>query len=1150
MQEDFADLAEGEYSFIPQHGHINIDRLIAPGIVDTSGIDYWSAQARKYDLAYRTKFELHPYTPESIWNYIPLPYMTPDKGYKAWSGFYHAVNAQAGQYMYEPQRDDVSDVLLAARRDLAAALGRDERFMAMQGSGEVSIGGIPFLMAVANSPHIKSRYRNYLKDTLKLDLAGVGERYHGDPKYYASWDEVTIPLLQEFVCGEHPVVIDDEGWVGRFDAKREGEKLGLMKPDNRDPLWHAVDPWDPILMAGIDALPSANPKRSFWIRRTITLTKEQCATSKYVHLAAPGALHRNNFDVYINGQKLKDLTNHHPITHDYEYCYAVGDTLHPGDNTIVINTHGGPLFGYLLFSDRGPWIYPGPNPGENLRFYDAIDFEACLRMETLERSLAATRSALPERPLQIMSPQKVLDKVHPLLDKYGAYPHDTGGASANWSPWYSGRHAWNVPMSSEPGGPTGNVNVFNTMLTLNLLMGSDIMELIGTSRDYLKSAPLRKWLAENRNLTRMIGKLSMPCPRLGVLRSTRQIRLNRSAIWGWDIARGSAQAVGRQFGYVELDDFANGMASRHPVIFDAATENMTKEDVAAIERYVRNGGTFVALHLTGKDSPDRADSWPISRLTHLKAHELKGYRGELRFAANEDLFPSLAGKKIVSHGMALDWIDNDISGKNVALSSDDPEGLKVIATWTKRTPKEGNIAIAERRIGKGRVIVLGSMFWRNVKDRQGLYKESDDIYCTYLDEMLTALGVPRESTVSTKTPALASSMWAQTWQSKNGLYDIYMITRHQKNYKAAPVDVRSSFPGAPKADCLWELGKKESRQLPAAYEKGNLTIPTDDMTAMDCRLFAALRPEVGASSKHWFAQQQKYWHELPPVEAELVPPKIAPADDLIPLAEEWRFSPVVKGQAASDTDWRLGKGTENWATGRLGTFAALDLDEYTPVRFYKTVEIPKEWRGKDLELVFDSRLWFYGIMPWGKVWINGKPLNGPDGRVRGSFRADIEAADTNDVLHLALEIAADDPEFRKLAQMPAGVTGMFSLRKALTGGVREELQPPFKAAVSMNEFKPVKPGDRVKCVYLSKTFVVPAEMKGKRIFLTSNQPLGFVCLNSQAYMLRGRKLDVTGILQDGKNILEAMPVEAWPTEHPRPISVPTYTLVGVEQKTK
>ena len=81
------------------------------------------------------------------------------------------------------------------------------------------------------------------------------------------------------------------------------------------------------------------------------------------------------------------------------------------------------------------------------------------------------------------------------------------------------------------------------------------------------------------------------------------------------------------------------------------------------------------------------------------------------------------GAELPGWGLVLDWLKNDLTGTPLVLAVPPDADIAVVAEWQGLKDIEGNIAVAIRRLGKGRVVALGSTFYRQGRDEGGRYVE-------------------------------------------------------------------------------------------------------------------------------------------------------------------------------------------------------------------------------------------------------------------------------------------------------------------------------------------------------------------------------------------------------------------------------------------
>ena len=134
---------------------------------------------------------------------------------------------------------------------------------------------------------------------------------------------------------------------------------------------------------------------------------------------------------------------------------------------------------------------------------------------------------------------------------------------------------------------------------------------------------------------------------------------------------------------------------------------------------------------------------------------------------------------------------------------------------------------------------------------------------------------------------------------------------------------------------------------------------------------------------------------------------------------------------------------------------------------------------------------------------------------------------------------------------PHGVTGLFYLQ-ATPAPVKSELLPgPWQAAEGFNVFRAVRPGEKVKCLYFETRFSLPSTWPAKRLFLETQDALGFLVLNGQVLRTPAwmKRLDVSGLVRrDGENVLRWVPAARGCAAWSRPVNevLPALNAVWVD----
>jgi hypothetical protein len=1093
-------------------------RLVGPGTLDTSIFDWHTAMAAKYNLPYRVLF--FPASHEWLWNREPLPYVLPAPGRTVTAPWLdYQKNVCAGFRTMEPV-PAVDPYIFDLRRRLAEHLENDPNFVGMHGCTEIPEVGVDILASSLDTPGIKQLWHGYLSTELGMDLSTVGKLHKGDPDFYSSWEEVEVPCPGDFIGWDPSTCLDLRGkWQMHEDTERKGEEQNWFDKTKAPANWVDGNCNDPMIQIYTPRRGADKEKQpDFWMRRSFNVPSDRLAILKHLHISR-AVFHGNHsplFGVWVNGKKLETMSDERG---DFNQCFVIGDTTQAGENEIVLNTHGAPVPGYIFIGPTPYRKYPMMTETENRLWFDAVNFNAWLRVGKIESALRASRSADPNRPLKMMATINLLDMTTPLCERYGAYQHDTGGAGAYWCPMTGGRLARShgLPWSCEQGGPPRDAAGFQAAITYYIMLGNDAVDLVFGVGHYRDNPDVAAWFDKNLELIHCIGKMHLPTPPIAILRSTRATRLGFSEPWNWDIGRGPLQAIGRNFAYIEVPDILNGTIDKFPVVIDDGTVLLTGEEIEGIKRYVRRGGIFIAQHHTGRHSPAKGNFWELATAWGLtvtpKYMSDENYHkwplAKMKFSEKQDLLPSLRGKEIEGSGVAVDYLGKEHTGAISITSQDD--NVRPIATWD-----DGTMAIADVHEGRGRFILLGTPFYARMKDVAGAWL-NDERRGAMLDELLTSIGVRRNSWTDSRR------IWAERWRSKNGVYDLYLVacmTQRQKldAVKSATVSFRRE---APLSEVV-EISAIGHPKVQVSSMDGKIIFPATDYGLMQSRVYAAPRANIARSALDWFQTQSQIWRALPPIPEVRKPPVISTPEDILPLADGWTLK--IEGQPDK--------------TVRIGAFGTLGLPENTKATFEKMVSIPEIWKGRHVDLVFDAEQWFWGILPEAHLTVNGKdaaikqPIKpGPS----PGFSVDVTESASSGSLLIQLKIDGtaksrlmrEDGQLRK----PHGVTGLFYLQSSAAAVKSEPLPGPWQAASAFNRLQDIKPGEKVKYLYLETRFTLPKTWPAQRVFLESSQHLGFLTINGQVLFTPPwmKRLDISGLVhKDGsENILRWIPAARW-----------------------
>ena len=190
---------------------------------------------------------------------------------------------------------------------------------------------------------------------------------------------------------------------------------------------------------------------------------------------------------------------------------------------------------------------------------------------------------------------------------------------------------------------------------------------------------------------------------------------------------------------------------RYRVIINSNTSIMSPALLARIERWVRNGGTFITYVQTGRHTPTEPNSWPISRLTGYAVTRIDRYGGRNQPLEAHALHPAPGQTLFQGEPWTTGLRASGMSLKKTAADCQD------LLLW-----EDGSVAAGVRRIGAGRIFHLGAHF-ETLGDRR------DSPHTTALfAQILAPMQVER-------VPGQARDVMMRHYISNNGLHDVWVL---------------------------------------------------------------------------------------------------------------------------------------------------------------------------------------------------------------------------------------------------------------------------------------------------------------------------------------------------------------------------------------
>jgi hypothetical protein len=432
------------------------------------------------------------------------------------------------------------------------------------------------------------------------------------------------------------------------------------------------------------------------------------------------------------------------------------------------------------------------------------------------------------------------------------------------------------------------------------------------------------------------------------------------------------------------------------------------------------------------------------------------------------------------------------------------------------------MAIVEAKIGRGKIILLGTPLFTRMKDEKGIWVNEEGRGRLF-DEFLTSLGVKRDS--------WADGVWAEIWRSKNGVFDLYKAARISQKGEDK-INVAPRIRREDKVDELVEISALGHPNVQVAWKDGVMTLPEEEWEKMKARVYYAPRTDIARAGLDWFRAQSQIWRELPLLQDTVKPQSIPVPNDVIPAIQDWKMS-----LDQTDEGWtRPGADTDDWRSVKLGSFVAMGIAHDAKAYFRKRIDIPADWQGRRINLCFTAAPRRHGVTPQGRLWINGKLANVRQPLKNGheaSFTLDVSEQARSGRIELALEVDGKWEAPKKKQKLgagrdrPSGVTGVFFLEAVPATLATTPLDGPwFAAAGDVGNLTPAKKGEKVTYTYLETRFTLPKDWPGDCLFLErpDGEFLQHLSLNNQYITVPMPRLDISKLVdKDGGNVLRWVP---------------------------
>ncbi|HEY3396218.1 MAG TPA: hypothetical protein VGM19_01040 [Armatimonadota bacterium] len=984
--------------------------------------------------------------------------------------------------------------------------------------GEIGPG--PWQQYWDYGPRNQAHFAAWLQSARGYTLPSLGQAWYHDGGKFRTWEQVPIPFDYSFFGADKDSLFADKAWklhTGDLATGRTGK-------------WQTADfddsQWTPITKPGGDlGIIEIETHQRFWYRGTINVSAEYLAKHKgslYLVCAAmtqAGGPEAPNH-IWLNGVELGSLTG--PGGFWIVGSKLATGVLHAGANQIAYCPTAPDFAGTFFVSPHPVERYPFRDSGLNSRYSDWRDYVASCAVEQERNTIQAMRGLDPNRPIKIMAAADK-DLFNEVMYDYGCYSHNTGD-EAFYMPWdrRSG-YTYGLPGSAESSGSMIDVHWYKQWqgwYTFECLNAFDNFIDIEAMM-YSPATPLWK---ENFPYLHLSNRYDLKKPEIALLFSGETNRLNPGEMaaipFVFDLGRGDLHSIGYSFAYVDEPALRRGLASPYQVIIDCGTWVMSRQTVADLTKYVENGGTYIALQETGRHTPAERDAWPISTLTGFQVQQVRPMGGFVSILNDQPVFTKLAGKNFMNQGRSVDYSGYNYADACLALTPVAPD-TQALARY-----RDGSIAIGMRKLGKGRVIVLGSPFWRDSYDKRGMWWPGPQ-QNAFVEDLLTGLGLPPD------VPANTSAVWRDRFVANNGTEEyLVMWNPSDTDPQTFTTDWHTSFPATQVIDP--KLGQPVEAQI-----DGTTIHLAQSLQPLETRILAVQSPRPPADTvADWYAKTALWWKGTKPgrtVEYPDLPVFYAPFP---PGAGQIVETSYVKPELLSALSSTPGT-AEGWDStlGFIQPFYALKpITPTQSVLYRSTVDTPPSWKPGDryvLRLQSQPRYYEGGFR--GEVYLNGKQLP-----VAGEMDVskDLRFPGTNVLVILADRNGfAGDPD---LVRQPAPaetlpVDGEWTVRLGEDTGTGPATIPGSFTGL-----------------YATKSLVVPASWKGSHVFLSARANYSRMAVNERVFFFNNPTsyyMDVTPWIKFGQpNQIFLQPGESSSQWKPGKVTVDSIVLERVTEE--
>lgn len=799
------------------------------------------------------------------------------------------------------------------------------------------------------SPLGQQGWRSWLRDARHLSLQDLGLRWYGNPKRFSHWEDVEVPDLNRFFGALEPSIFPlRKGW------RWQNEAVALPEPPKAGAAgWVPFDMPPSQEQAFFDRTGfnyfdiTFDP--SLWMGR---LSRDD-KTWLVFGLIGTG----NGTRVWLNGKPL-DVPTDGP-SRDGSFAIPVTGLLKRGANHLQValdcsryQTAKGKLAGPVFLTAQEPKRYPWLGTRANALLADFLGWQIRAVTDYHRKMFDLARKLDPDRPILLSGgADPLFGEAVEMARDYGMGIENTG-REASYRPRLSGAGLAAGFYSTNEWSGTPKDFYLDRGFGWMFFDGDSSHCMFNQIEAFQQREKDDQWFTRHRRLIQLFGKSLRVQPKVALLLSADGARFRASG--AFDIGQGELQAAHYDNVYVVEKGLRDGLADRYPVLFDTGTEFMDPETVAAIRKYVENGGTFIAVQTSGRHTFLEPDSFPLAQLSGFKASQPKG--GRLKFAADLPLFKGWENKEFQSGGMALE--------PGVDKASPGDGAPEILARWT-----DNSAAVGYRKVGKGQVITLGASFWRDGREISEVAAQApNDLEERFFEKLFTDCGVAREASAS------SPDIWTRKMVTKNGLQN-WLVALNSTGGDLEG-DLWMAVDGKPAEVFDVETGAS----VPFAYENGGVTLKNIAFAPWGLRVLGVRRDTLAGGLPVWWEEKATYWKRTPAIAkataATLEPPSRTASESVLPLAK-WKFAADRDGSLVKEGSWTAPEFDDSgWKTRESGAWNFFDpeLKDYLGTGLYRIkVTVPPSWAGRRILLNlfnYDTPI-VYDI---GEFSVNGTPV--------------------------------------------------------------------------------------------------------------------------------------------------------------------------------